>query len=1176
MAETRNTFIKSRMNKDLDARILPKGEYRDANNVAISRSNEDTVGALENVLGNIEISNFGLDRFIRNKSIVTLSLNSQTPFTPLTTEDILLTGGAGAQGEVKITTDAAGIITLTQIENGGLNYNVGDVVTATSAVLGAAIYTVTSIYEICLDNLEVIGAKEDEATNRMYAFITNHFDDSYDHLSNRALTPNLEISEIGSLCFVVMYDFNSNTPYVLVHGSWLNLSTTHPVYGINIIEDFLFWTDNRNQPRKININKAINSSSYYDSEHNISVAKIAPVDTPTVELYDRTSPLLPDDTTVNPDYDANWDGDPDFLLDKFARFSYRYKFEDNEYSLMAPFTQVCFIPQQDGFFIKKNDGTNVTQEDELKTYQSTEVPFMRNKVDEVVLTIRPHDFMSPGGFQFADTSTKLKSVEILYKESDGLSFKIVEEIFVKDITSSNLTYTFKGKKPIKTLPDFEVTRVGSSAPIRALAQEVVGNRIVYGNFVNKNTSPTGLNYRVKVVDKVEADEQNFQNLSLKQNRSYEVGLILQDAYGRQSSVVLSNLQNNEFDSSIIFNPYRDASQGLTNFINNTDYWYGNKLQLDFESPIPNLIPEYIGYPGIYDRVTNPLGWYSYKVVIQQTEQDYYNVYYPGMLSGYINPNTAATPEDPIGHFVLHGDNINKIPRDLQEVGPGQNLFKSINVNTRQKHYRPEYAWVSEAEYETLVEGGYNSGLYGIVGDERKILKDTEITDKDDLDEIYTREWSRIARQIRLRQGNIPDNSSAKLFHRVINTSSQGSQQYFFSSTSAGNSKYEPDIVGTIGTGQQLSLYQLPPSGTMISQGNAFYNFADDPLIARVDLNSKVVTTSNIVGFNAPGGIPKVGMTVTSTSFPYVAGTDMLPVLSVSETVPTKSNLDLYYETSTSGTISQFNRLFSITNAENQLVINKLIDFADFVRQGTLSNMRLFTYGSPKVNVNEGSVFTNVTPISGEFVTYAVTTGALDPITNTTLTLLKVRDGVDNDLTSYFSLIKTVSAIPDRWQLNARNGWSPVSYGDERDIITVFVDCANSAGTSTIIPFAFNIQNKPPQIAGPGVININWSVTNNGFNTPMATIVGDNGSANEDLLGQTCFWKLQNTFGLFELRNQKISDSSTNFNKNEIQLYLKNTATIEDAAAYTVVVELDDRQYPSGNASTQTYTITLTA
>ena len=52
MAEIKNNFIKSKMNKDLDDRLVPTGEYRDALNIAISRSEGENVGALENVLGN--------------------------------------------------------------------------------------------------------------------------------------------------------------------------------------------------------------------------------------------------------------------------------------------------------------------------------------------------------------------------------------------------------------------------------------------------------------------------------------------------------------------------------------------------------------------------------------------------------------------------------------------------------------------------------------------------------------------------------------------------------------------------------------------------------------------------------------------------------------------------------------------------------------------------------------------------------------------------------------------------------------------------------------------------------------------------------------------------------------------------------------------------------------------
>ena len=60
MAEIRNNFIKSKMNKDLDARLVPSGEYRDALNVAVSKSEGDDVGALENILGNFGLTDFGL------------------------------------------------------------------------------------------------------------------------------------------------------------------------------------------------------------------------------------------------------------------------------------------------------------------------------------------------------------------------------------------------------------------------------------------------------------------------------------------------------------------------------------------------------------------------------------------------------------------------------------------------------------------------------------------------------------------------------------------------------------------------------------------------------------------------------------------------------------------------------------------------------------------------------------------------------------------------------------------------------------------------------------------------------------------------------------------------------------------------------------------------------------
>ena len=60
MAKAKNVFIKSKMNKDLDDRLVPSGEYRDAQNAQINRSEGSDVGALENVLGNEFLSSFNI------------------------------------------------------------------------------------------------------------------------------------------------------------------------------------------------------------------------------------------------------------------------------------------------------------------------------------------------------------------------------------------------------------------------------------------------------------------------------------------------------------------------------------------------------------------------------------------------------------------------------------------------------------------------------------------------------------------------------------------------------------------------------------------------------------------------------------------------------------------------------------------------------------------------------------------------------------------------------------------------------------------------------------------------------------------------------------------------------------------------------------------------------------
>jgi hypothetical protein len=53
MAKLQHTFVQGKMNKDLDERLIPNGQYRDAQNIQVSTSEGSDVGAVENILGNV-------------------------------------------------------------------------------------------------------------------------------------------------------------------------------------------------------------------------------------------------------------------------------------------------------------------------------------------------------------------------------------------------------------------------------------------------------------------------------------------------------------------------------------------------------------------------------------------------------------------------------------------------------------------------------------------------------------------------------------------------------------------------------------------------------------------------------------------------------------------------------------------------------------------------------------------------------------------------------------------------------------------------------------------------------------------------------------------------------------------------------------------------------------------
>jgi len=633
------------MNKDLDARLLKNGEYVDAQNIYITKSEGSDVGTVQNILGN------------------TLPYSS--------------------------------------------NINKG---------------TVIGYY--------IDSERTSNNEYRIFYFVKG----------TGSYADNIYYYEAGS----------TTAPISLIDNTsdFLKFNINYLITGVNLIDNLLFWTDNLNQPRRINVTTALANTSYYNNEDKISVAKYYPYTPPqvltqqgstyytgmqkakttadtetsttntniTLNAYNNdvhegqviyngstsigvVESVSSDGLTVTVDQNVNItasSGSPvtltflnqnERLEEKFVRFAYRFKYLDGEYSLISPFTQHCFIPKTYNANYEDSEGTSynaggITASQEELAAKTTELESFVNDIAHVRLQIELPSANPTTDFE-------IDKIEILYKESDKPSLKAIAQLSITDASVGSdkiYNYTYKGNLPYKTLPEAQVTRVYDNVPAKAKAQEIIGNRIVYGNYQenpnNKPYSSYSFDYEIFLEDKGSTEPGEKYHIqypyhTIKTRRTYQVGIVLSDRYGRQSPVFLSD----NIDNSIV-----KVNAKNTNEVSNS--WNGEVLKIKFNQPIPDS--DINSNSVLYDPLNptaNPTGWYSYKIVVKQTEQDYYNVYAPEAKDNIPNADTLAAHSgiyhsdgDKRTWLVLHGDNINKVPRDTTEESVDDNSVFPTNIS----------------------------------------------------------------------------------------------------------------------------------------------------------------------------------------------------------------------------------------------------------------------------------------------------------------------------------------------------------------------------------------------------------------------------------------------------------------------------------------------------------------
>ena len=488
MPEIKRLFNASKMNRDLDDKMLKPGEYREALNINVSKSESSDIGAVENILGN------------------------------------------------ELINDTA------------------------------------------IANAKVIGEYRDNGNDKIYYFITSN--NSYNEINSGSHQ-------------IIEYNQKANKSIILVNSNALNFHQDYLITGINLVDELLFFTDDRNPPRKINVETARNNPGRYDLAANIdnviSVAKYAPY---TAAEIIGVSNLDEQGNVIT----------SNFLENKLIRFSYRYQFEDGEYSVLAPFTPICFSRLDETDTIS----SNIEDFGEIETFV--------NAIKSVQLSVP-----TPAGLG-------IDKVELIYKETGSSALYVVESKVLTSETSVNFFY--KSQDPFKTLPSDQLTRVSDAVPRLAKSQELAGGRLVYGNYLQNFNIPN-VSFTVSRTGESSARYTALDdNMSVKSRRTYQVGIVLADKFGRQTPVLLS-----ETGGDTVF---IDAATGEADSAS-----VFNSLRIAFaQSTIIAL---------------QALDWcYSYRIVVKQREQQYYN---------WISTVSALNV---VNRF---GDSINKIPRDQTAVIP---------------------------------------------------------------------------------------------------------------------------------------------------------------------------------------------------------------------------------------------------------------------------------------------------------------------------------------------------------------------------------------------------------------------------------------------------------------------------------------------------------------------------
>ncbi len=247
MPELKHTFQGGKMEKDKDERIVPNGQYREALNISVSTSEDSDVGAAQNILGNICVTQ-------------------------------------AIKGRTQTNTTLSGLVNFEYDQE---NFHITQIVDPQSDMLYRFVHTSSESEGVWMDriieydttksidtpwqekeNAVVVDIFKVQANVLQYNNAGNKTWIKIDKNTNQ-LRWGMRIKDAVD-SGAIIEDINYATGEIWLDRLWdgdgyamifegdrsLNFDPDRNITGLNIIDGMLFWTDNYSEPKKIDIERA--------------------------------------------------------------------------------------------------------------------------------------------------------------------------------------------------------------------------------------------------------------------------------------------------------------------------------------------------------------------------------------------------------------------------------------------------------------------------------------------------------------------------------------------------------------------------------------------------------------------------------------------------------------------------------------------------------------------------------------------------------------------------------------------------------------------------------------------------------------------------------------------------------------------------------------------------------